>query len=205
MGDHGHNRHRLKRGGCCAPFTGAAGSQSNTMWAGLSSTSVPSGVFNPSSRLATIDIDWKLGGLPLLWGRRELWPHLTQWRLGRALPPYQVASWFIQPFGHKRHRPKIEWEAVPFFWDGVGSLLKAVAWAEAYLHTKWHLSPSSHLATTDIGWKLVGCAPLGEGQLGPHQTQCRLGWALPPYRLARINMGQKLAGCAPFVGSWVPI
>ena len=24
-----------------------------------------------------------------------------------------------------------------------------VAWAEAYLHTKWHLSPSSGLATTD--------------------------------------------------------
>ena len=26
-----------------------------------------------------------------------------------------------------------------------------VAWAEAYLHTKWHPDPSSHLATTDIG------------------------------------------------------
>jgi len=26
-----------------------------------------------------------------------------------------------------------------------------VAWAEAYLHSKWHLSPSSRLATTDIG------------------------------------------------------
>ena len=30
-----------------------------------------------------------------------------------------------------------------------------VAWAKAYLHTKWHLfSPSSRLATTDIGRKL---------------------------------------------------
>jgi len=29
-----------------------------------------------------------------------------------------------------------------------------VAWAEAYLHTNWHLSPSSRLATTDIGQKL---------------------------------------------------
>jgi len=25
------------------------------------------------------------------------------------------------------------------------------AWAEAYLHTEWHLDPSSRLATTDMG------------------------------------------------------
>ena len=29
-----------------------------------------------------------------------------------------------------------------------------VALAEAYLHTKWHLNPCSHLATTDMGQKL---------------------------------------------------
>jgi len=58
-----------------------------------------------------------------------------------------------------------------------------VAWAEAYLHTKCHLSPSSRLATTDIGRKLGGgCAPLGEGKLGPHLKQSRLGWGLPPYQ-----------------------
>jgi len=38
-----------------------------------------------------------------------------------------------------------------------------VAWAEAYLRTKWHLDPLSHLATTDMGRKLGGSAPLGEG------------------------------------------
>ena len=27
-------------------------------------------------------------------------PHLTQCRLGRGLPPYQLASWSIQPFGY---------------------------------------------------------------------------------------------------------
>jgi len=31
-----------------------------------------------------------------------------------------------------------------------------VAWAKAYLHTKWHLDPFSHLATTDMGQKLGG-------------------------------------------------
>ena len=29
-----------------------------------------------------------------------------------------------------------------------------VAWAEAYLRTKWHLDPSSHLPTIDVGQKL---------------------------------------------------
>ena len=36
-----------------------------------------------------------------------------------------------------------------------------VIWAEAYLYTKWHLDPSSHLATTDMGRKLGrGLRPL---------------------------------------------
>jgi len=29
-------------------------------------------------------------------------------------------------------------------------------WAKAYLRTKWHLDPSSHLATIDMGQKLWG-------------------------------------------------
>jgi len=43
-----------------------------------------------------------------------------------------------------------------------------VAWAEAYRSTKWHLDPSSRLATTDMAenWG-KGCAPFG-GELGPH-------------------------------------
>jgi len=47
-----------------------------------------------------------------------------------------------------------------------------VAWDEAYLCTKWHLDPYSHFATTDMDRKLGGCASLGEGELGPHRTQC---------------------------------
>ena len=42
-------------------------------------------------RLATIDMGRKLGSCPLL-GEGELGPHLTQYRLGQGLPPYQVAS-----------------------------------------------------------------------------------------------------------------
>jgi len=73
---------------------------------------------------------------------------------------------------------------MPFFGGSWVPIEHKVAWAEAYLHTKWHLSPSSRLATMDIGRKLGGCAHLGEGQLGPHLTQCRVGRGLPPYQVA---------------------
>jgi len=51
----------------------------------------------------------------------ELGPHQTQCRLGRGLPPHQVANWSIQPFDHntptlQTHRtdrqdngPRIAW------------------------------------------------------------------------------------------------
>jgi len=49
---------------------------------------------HPSSRLAAINMGREFGGggsAPLL-GRGERGPHLTQSRLGRGLPPYQVTS-----------------------------------------------------------------------------------------------------------------
>jgi len=33
----------------------------------------------------------------------------------------------------------------------MGLILYDVAWAKAYLYAKWHLDPSSRLATTNIG------------------------------------------------------
>jgi len=57
---------------------------------------------------------------------------------------------------------------VPFFSGGSWVPIEhEVAWAEAYIHTKWHLSTSSRLAATDIGLKIGGCAPLGEGSWVP--------------------------------------
>jgi len=55
------------------------------------------------------------------------------------------------------------------FWEGErGPHLTQVAWAEACLNTKWHLDPSSHLATIDMGRKLGGSsASLGEGSWIP--------------------------------------
>jgi len=57
---------------------------------------------------------------------------------------------------------------VPFFLGGSWVPIEhKVAWTEAYLNTKWHVSPSSRLATTDIGRKL-GAVPLyGRGSWVP--------------------------------------
>ena len=45
------------------------------------------------------------------------------------------------------------------------SIYHKFARAKAYLHTKWHLNPSSYLATTDMGQKL-GLCPFGGGEAG---------------------------------------
>jgi len=79
---------------------GGAEFPSITMWPGPRATSVPSGILihpavwhnrhGPKS--------WGCCA-PYFWGR-WVTPHLTHCRRGRGLPPYQVASWSIQPFGH---------------------------------------------------------------------------------------------------------
>ena len=147
--------------------------------------------------------------MPCLFWRGTAGTRLIQCGLGQGLLPYQVASSSIQPFGHKRHGPKIGCGGgCALFTGGAGSPSNTVAWAEAYLHTKWHLSPSSLLATTDIGRKLGGCAPLGRGAGFPSNTMLRrptLGyphtnWHLDPCSpLATIDVGRKL-GALPLLG-----
>jgi len=133
--------------------------------------------------MATIDMGRKEAGvLPL--SRGQLCPRLTQCGLGRVILPYQVAYSSIQPFGHNRHGPKTGWGQGPFFLWELGFHRTPSRLGRAYHKSKWHLSPSSPLATTDIGRKLGGCAPLAEGEVGPHLTQCRLGRGLPPYQVA---------------------
>ena len=50
-----------------------------------------------------------------------------------------------------------------------------------YLHTKWHLNPSSHLATTaDMDRKLgAGCVFFEGRELDSRLTQCGQGRGLP--------------------------
>ena len=53
----------------------------------------------------------------------------------------------------------------PFFEEGLGPNLTQLAWAEAYLHTEWHLDASSRLGTIDMGRKLgEGLRPLCWGR-----------------------------------------
>jgi len=92
--------------------------------------------------LATIDMGRNLGAVPLLGGAG--FPSNTV-SLGRGLPPYQVASWSIQPFHHNRHGPTIG-VCAPFL-GGAGSPSDSVAGADAYLCAKFHLDPSNRFAT----------------------------------------------------------
>ena len=89
--------------GGCAFSSGVAGSPSNTKSPGPRPTSIPSGILvHPAP----------------FWG--ELGPHPAQCCLGRGLPPYQVPSWCIKPFGHNRHGAKIG-GLCPFWGNGAGS------------------------------------------------------------------------------------
>jgi len=123
--------------------------------------------------VATTDMGRKEGGGCCVPFVGELGPRLTQYGLGRGLLLYQVASSFIQPFGHNRHRPKLGGGCALFSGGIWVPIERKVAWDQAYLHTKWHSSPS--IFGHNGHWqKIGGCAPLGERELGPHLTQCRL-------------------------------
>jgi len=112
---------------------------------------------------------------PKRWGllcpfHAELGPRLIQCGLGRGLFPYQVASSSIQLFGHNGHWTKIG-GLCPFRGGETGSPSK-VAWAKAYLHTKWHIDASSRLATIKMRRKFGGSAHLfwGRGAGSPSST-----------------------------------
>jgi len=125
--------------------------------------------------VATTDIGRKRGGGLLCPFRGQLGPRLIQCGLGKGPLPCQVASSSIQPFCHNRHGPKIG-GSTPFL--GRPVLGPHLTQFPLGLHTKWHLDPSSHLVTTDMGRKLGGSATLGEGELHPHLAHVQ-GRGLP--------------------------
>jgi len=88
MGDRGHNRYGPKIWGLLCPFRGQLGPR--LIQCGLAEVYFRTKWrLHPSSRLATIDINRKLGLCPF---KEELRPRLTQRLLDRGLPPCQVAS-----------------------------------------------------------------------------------------------------------------
>jgi len=87
-----------------------------------------------------------------LWG--ELGPHLTQCRLGRGLPLYQVASSSIQPFGHNRHGLKSVGLLYPFR-GGAGSPSNTMSPVSRPISVPsgWRLDPSNRLVTIHQRYK----------------------------------------------------
>jgi len=79
----------------------------------------------------------------------------------------------MQPFGHNRRGPKIG-ELRLFGEEGAGSPPNTLAWAEAYLHTKWHLDAFSRLAIIKVGRKLGALSTFWGRELGPHLAHCDL-------------------------------
>jgi len=74
---------------------------------------------------------------------------------------HQLLRWATVP---EQSGPKREGCCAPFRWGSWVSTYNNVAWAEAYLRIKWHIDPSSRLATTYIHGPKSGdcCAPAGE-------------------------------------------
>jgi len=107
--------------------------------------------------------------------RGELGPHLIQYGLGRGLPPYQVASSSIQPFGHNRHGPKIGREWVCLFTGVAGSLSNTKSPGPRPTSIPSDILVHSAVWPQRTLAEIGGCAPLAEGELGPHLTQCRVG------------------------------
>jgi len=147
MGDRGHNRHGPKRGGCRTPFEESSDPvKYNVDWDEVYFRT--KWRLHPSSRLATIDTNRKLGAVPPYRGSCDPSYTTSPEPTFTSVP----SGIFIHPalwkFGHNRHGPKIGWGGCALF-TGVSwvPIEHEVAWAEAYLHTKWHLSPSSPLAT----------------------------------------------------------
>jgi len=110
-----------------------------------------------------------------------------------------------RPFGHSRHGPKIG-VCAPYG-GKLDPHVHNVAWAEAYLRIKWHLDPSSRLATTDMGRKLRCSAPQGGGAgstrnttlPGPRPTFVPSGILIHPAVWPQLNISRKV-GAMPLLG-----
>ena len=141
-----------------------AESSFNTIWPGPRPSSVPSGIMiHPTVWLQQI---WGENGGSVPLG--ELGPHLTQCGLGQGLPRYQVTSWSIQPFSHKRHGLKLEGGCAAFLVEAGSPSGTMWPGPRPNLHTKWHLDASIRLATVEMGGKLGASAPfLGRGSWVP--------------------------------------
>ena len=112
---------------------------------------------DPSSHLATTDMGRKGWAVPLGGGGAGS-PSNIMWTGPK--PTSVPRGILMHPAIWPQQTGAENWGALPLFLEGsLVPIYHNVAWAEAYLRTKWHLDPSSHLTTVDMGRKLGGCAP----------------------------------------------
>jgi len=155
-------------------------------------------------------------GAPLPFWGRGLCPHLSP---SPGLRPTSITSGILMYPSSRlatiEMDRKMERGLRLLFGDGAGSSSSKIAWAEAYLHVKYHLDPSSRLATINKGGKFVGSVLFwGEGAGSPSN---KVAWAkdylhtkcyLDPcsHAFGRNRCGPKMGGCAPLEReSWVLI
>ena len=141
-----------KFGGPPPPFgEGATGSPSNTMSPGPRPSVIPSDILIheaiwPQQIWAE---KWGGGCAPL--GEVGAGPHLIQSRLGRDLPPYQVTSWSMKPFGRNRYGPKIGEGVVPLSGRELGPHLTQCSQGQglpACQVSSWSVQPFGHSVRT---------------------------------------------------------
>jgi len=112
-----------------------------------------SAVAEMSDHLATIDIGRRLGGCAPLGGAGS--PSNTMWPGPRStsLP----SGILIHPAVLPQQTWAEKWGLCPFLGRSCVPIQHNVAWVEDYIRSKWHLDPSSCLATRDTGRKSGVC------------------------------------------------
>ena len=92
------------------------------------------------------------------------------------------SSWDGRPFGHNRHVPKMG--LCPFGGGGAGSPSNTM-WPgprPTSVPSGTLIRPA--VSPQDMRRKLGGAVLFGRGELGPHLTQCGLGWGLLPCQVS---------------------
>ena len=99
-----------------------------------------------------------------------------------CLPTYQVASWSVQPFGHKTWAKN--WGDCDPFLGELGLYLTESRLGRGlppYQVGSWSIQPVGHTRRAENSGAV---SPFFEAELGPHLTQSRLGQGLHPYQVS---------------------
>jgi len=115
---------------------------------------------------------WQLPGRTAMRAARRTLPH-RQYRLRVKCGPARMqATEQATAVGQK------EWgHCAPLHGRGSWDSIQHVAWAEAYLCTKWYLDPSSHLATIDWAETLGGIFSIAKNVREAPNNKCYREWA----------------------------